>query len=400
MSDSHTSWKGLVSGLLLVLTLILAPTGCANKSLIPLSAGRLPLFSDDLNNRELRLVLKQSLEYLQKRPPTTRFRFNDRDVTAQRSIDSILFFQDLLNARLSPGAFNKAIQHYFDVFQAGGTSGYNPSRRVLVTGYYQPLFEGSLTRQPPYLHPLYQVPDTLVVRHDGNTGKKSIGRLHNDRFLPYWTRGEIETQGLCSGQELVWLKSPFDAFTLHIQGSGLIRLRDGSIRGVHYAMKNGRQYRSIGKYMVETGRMQLDQASMAAIDSYLSRNPGERDEILHHNESFIFFHWTRTHGALGNLDKELTPGRSIAADQQIFPPGSLAFLTSRRPQVRNGHVVNWVNLHRFVSVQDTGSAIRGPGRVDLFWGAGEEAGMAAGRMKEDGALYLLLLKETAPRRFH
>ena len=145
--------------------------------------------------------------------------------------------------------------------------------------------------------------------------------------------------------------------------------------------------------MVETGKMQLEEAGIDTIRSYLTTHPEELQEILHHNESYIFFEWTTTQGAIGNLGRELTAKRSIAVDQHCFPPGALSFLASRKPVLNDGRISNWVPFGRFVLVQDTGSAIRGPGRVDLFWGTGEEAGLAAGRMKETGALYFLLLKK-------
>jgi membrane-bound lytic murein transglycosylase A len=263
---------------------------------------------------------------------------------------------------------------------------------MLITGYYQPVFQGSLASRPPYVYPLYAVPGTLMVRESA-TRKKTIGRLQNGRILPFWTRKEIENRNLLQGQEMVWLKDPFDVFVLHIQGSGLIQLADGTVRGVHYAQSNGRKYRSIGKYLVDSGRMKLADVNMDSIRLYLAAHPEERDLILHQNDSFIFFHWSKPGPVIGNLGRELTTGRSIAADQQWYPPGVLAFVDTSRPLMENGEVVAWKRMRRFVSVQDTGAALTGPNRIDIFWGTGEQAGMEAGRMKEDGKVYLLMLKE-------
>ncbi len=212
-------------------------------------------------------------------------------------------------------------------------------------------------------------------------------------MLPFWTRREIESDNVLQGQELVWLKDPFDVFVLHIQGSGILQLTDGTVCGVHYAQSNGRAYRSIGKYMVDSGRMNLADVNMDSIRLYLSSHPEERDFILHKNDAFIFFNWSKAGPAIGNLGQELTAGRSIAADQQWYPPGALVFLNSRKPKVKNGKVIDWERLRRFASVQDTGTALIGPNRVDVFWGTGAEAGLEAGRMKEDGKVYLLMLKE-------
>jgi membrane-bound lytic murein transglycosylase A len=137
----------------------------------------------------------------------------------------------------------------------------------------------------------------------------------------------------------------------------------------------------------------LADVTMDSIRHYIDQHPAERDLILHHNDSFIFFNWSQPGPAIGSLAQELTPGRSIAADQRWYPPGSLVFLDSRRPIMVEGQVAEWQRMRRFVTVQDTGSALIGPGRIDVFWGTGEQAGQAAGQMKEDGMAYLLLLKE-------
>lgn len=372
--------------------LFLSFSGCGKKVLLPLSTNQYPLFRDAHAYTGLDRAMEQSLIYLRKRPPSTSFTIGNHNYSINHLIRSIEFFRILIEKHPSPTLLNRQISTYFDIFQASGTEGYNPKHKMLVTGYYQPLFEGSPVRKVPFLHPLYGIPSDLVLRRNSKSGAKQIGRLEGSHFLQYWTRKEIETHQSASSNELVYLRDPIDAFLLHVQGSGLIRMTDGTIRGIHYAMKNGRPYKSIGKFMVETGRINLEEASIATIRKYLVAHPEEIKEILHHNESFIFFEWTATHGAIGNLGRELTAGRSIAVDQHCFPAGSLAFLRSRKP-VQNGAIINWVPLERFVLVQDTGSAIRGPGRIDLFWGSGQKAGLAAGRMKEDGTLYFLLLKK-------
>ncbi len=374
-------------------SLFLGFAGCTQKNVHPLVASKSPQFTDDLQYRDLDRAIEQSLIYLRTRPKNSQFTIDDQSLSIDHLIRSLEFFRNLIAAQPSAAQFNSQINSYFDIFQAAGTSGYNPQRNMLVTSYYQPIFAGSLERKPPYLYPIYGIPDTLALRRDPESGHKEIGRLEGSRFSRYWTRGEIENHGHAKGNELVYLKDPLDAFLLHVQGSGLIKLPGGKIKGIHYAMKNGRQYKSIGKHMVETGRMQLEEAGIDTIRNYFVTHPEEQQSILHHNDSFIFFEWTSTHGAIGNLGRELTAQRSIAVDQHCFPSGALSFLVSRKPVLKNGRINNWVPFGRFVLVQDTGSAIRGPGRVDLFWGTGDEAGFAAGRMKEAGTLYFLLLKK-------
>jgi len=383
--------------LLLILTTILL-AGCARQPLVALNSDTTPIFTDDLDRDSLKKAIRADLDYLAKQPRNQTFLVANQTFPVSRLQRSLEHFLDILATDPSPRKLNRLVREQYDVFQATGTEGFNPGRKMLITAYFQPVFAGSLTKKAPYLYPLYSVPDDLV-RAKGADGKTTaFSRLENNGQVPYWTREEIETEGRAAGHELVWLKDPFDAFVLHIQGSGLIRLEDGTVRGVHYAAKNGQPYRSIGKYMVETGRISLEKASLDSIREYIDHHPAERDEILHHNPSFIFFQWTESLGAIGNLGKELTAGRSIAVDQQCFPAGSLAFLITRKPVRTTGGDVSWHTLRRFVLVQDTGSAIRGPGRVDLFWGAGDEAGFEAGQMKERGTMYLLLLKEEALAR--
>jgi len=369
----------------------LLTTAAAASSLVALPSSQYPDFQDDLQLEEFKTTLDQSLRFLRAVPASTCYTVAGAAVPVQRLIDSALFFQELLQSSPSPEQLNQQIQRAYTVYRVDNGQGAE-SRRMLITGYYQPVFKGSLAPRPPYVYPLYAVPGTLVVRESA-TQKKTIGRFQNGRLLPFWTRKEIESRNLLQGQEMVWLKDPFDVFVLHIQGSGLIQLPDGTVRGVHYAQSNGREYRSIGKYMVDSGRMKLADVNMDSLRLYLAAHPEERDLILHQNDSYIFFHWSEVGPVIGNLGQKLTAGRSIAADQQWYPPGALAFVDSSRPLMEDGEVVAWKRMRRFVSIQDTGSALTGPNRVDLFWGTGEQAGMEAGRMKEDGKVYLLVLKE-------
>lgn len=370
--------------------------GCSATPLIPVSSRSVPSLQDDLHRKGLNQAVERSLTYLKSRPADATITMADRKIPVSRLVKSLIAFQNLLTAGLSDQELQEKINQHFDIFQASGTSGFNPDRSMLVTGYFQPVLDGSLVKKAPYLYPLYTVPTDLVFQPAEGSGKKKFGRMDGDRFTSYWTREEIDTLGKAAGNELAWLKDPLDVFFLQVQGSGLIRLRDGTLRGIHYAAKNGHPYSSIGKYMVQTGRISLEEASMETIRSYIDNHPDEQQKILFTNPSYIFFNWSNGYGATGNIGLELTPGRSIAADQKCFPAGGLAFLKSRQPVVQSGKIVAWKPIHRFVLVQDTGSAIRGPGRVDLFWGAGDQAGLIAGSMKETGTLYFLLLRTNRP----
>lgn len=350
-----------------------------------------PVFEDDMELQHLAAALTRSISYLRKAPVSSRYAIAGQNVPVQRLIDSARHLQQLVQSHPSPEELKRRLNQDYDILQINKPPAAAP-KRMLITGYYQPIFPGSLKQQPPYLFPLYRIPDDLLICQEGSK-KKVLGRKEKGKITPYWTRQELEQGQLLHGQELVWLKDPFDAFILHVQGSGIIRLADGSERGVHYAVNNGRDYRSIGKFLVDTGRMRLTDVTMDSIRHYIDQHPADRDLILHHNDSFIFFHWSPPGPAIGSLGQELTPGRSIAADQRSYPPGSLVFLDSRRPIMVEGQVAEWKRMRRFVTVQDTGSALTGPGRIDVFWGTGEQAGQEAGQMKEDGEAYLLLLKE-------
>ncbi len=384
------------TGLFFLLILIFPPRAVAVAS--PAAPRPIPPkfhlhFTDDLDYHLLHKAIQESLHYLRQRPATAEFPLGTLSCTGKHLIRSLVFFDHLIASRPSPQLLSLELATFFDIYKAAGREHINPPGTMLVTGYYQPVFQGSLVRKTPFLYPLYAIPGNLVLRRNHKAASVQPGRFQGGHFTPYWTREEIESRGYAKGSELVWLKDPFDAYLLHIQGSGLIRLRDGSLRGIHYAMKNGRPYTSIGKFMVRTGKITLKEAGINTIRQYLVDHPTELHEILYTNQSFIFFQWTEGHDAVGNLGRPLTRGRSIAVDQHCFPSGGLAFLQSRKPVSTRRNEQQWMALNRFVLAQDTGSAIRGPGRVDLFWGTGKQAGQVAGKMKETGTLFFLLLKK-------
>jgi membrane-bound lytic murein transglycosylase A len=268
---------------------------------------------------------------------------------------------------------------------------------MLVTGYFQPVMEGSLKPIPPFIHPLYRLPPDLIERNNGGTPR--IGRFCNDRFVPYWSREEIETQLPLAGTELLYLDDPIESFILHVQGSGRIRLRDGSSRSVRFAGSNGRSYRSIGRLLVDEGRLTLEQATLPGIVDYLRAHPGDLRRILHANPRYIFFTWGEPGAVRGSGNIALTAGRSVAVDPSVIPLGTVAFLRTRQPVIdRDGRLQRWRTLDRFVFPQDSGAAIRGGSRVDLFLGDSERARHTAGLMREKGSLYILVKKSTNGRR--
>ena len=359
-------------------------------SLIKLSPGYHPHFVDNGPATTLQIAISNSLNYLNKLPSGRKFQYGEFQYSVDQVKESLNLFNSLIYKARTSAGLHDLINENFDVFQAGS----GKKNEVLVTGYYEPVLRGSFIKQWPYVYPLYKAPDDLVVGQ-GADGEKRVGRYENGYFLPYWSRAEIENNTHLAGQELVYLASPVDSFFLHVQGSGRVLLPNGEIQQINYAAKNGHPYRSIGKYLVEQGIMPLEDVSMQSIRCYLEKNKEECRKILQHNPSYIFFKWGKDGqaGPMGCLGEPLTPMRSIALDQKQYPPGALAFLQTWEPKFdTHGKITGWQPMSIFVLNQDSGSAIKGPGRVDLFWGNGERAEIAAGNMKHAGHLYFLAKK--------
>jgi membrane-bound lytic murein transglycosylase A len=219
-----------------------------------------------------------------------------------------------------------------------------------------------------------------------------MARIRGNRVLPYYTRRQIEVEKVLDGgnHEIAWLKDPMDAYLLHIEGAGRLRLRDGTTLYVNYTASNGRPYRSFGRYLLENGYLTPAQMSIEKIRQYLSAHPEIIKKGLYHNESYTFFKKV-SEGPLGSINVPLTMGRSLALDSRLFPKGALAFMSSRKPTLNGkGKVTGWAEFSRFVLNQDTGSAIKGAGRADLFWGSGPDAETIAWRLKHEGDLYVLI----------
>ena len=358
-----------------------------------------PNFSDDLNYESLERALAQSIAYLKAAPPERMFRFGPDPYDAQHVLKSLQRFQTFIRTQPPPRTLQEFIRNDFRVYQSIGR---DAQGQVLYTGYYEPLLKGSLERRSEFPHPVYPRPDDLVTIDLGAffekyKGETIAGRLAERRVVPYYDRREIEQGGVLYGkvEPIAWVEDPLDLFFLHIQGSGRIALEDGRTLHVNYAAKNGRPYRSIGQLLIDEGRIPRDAMSMQRIKAYLRENPSEIERVLNHNPSFIFFRIVPD-GPLGALNVTLTPGRSLALDLKMFPPAALAFIETSKPAGdASGRVQAWVACQRFVLNQDTGGAITGPGRADLFWGSGPYAELAAGHLKHPGTLYFLVLKPEA-----
>jgi membrane-bound lytic murein transglycosylase A len=352
-------------------------------ALTPVSWDALPVLNDDLDLPSLKLAVERSLDYYE-RAGVGPVRIGAEDFAPREMREALQELLEILQAGNPPEERCRRIAERFDLYRASGLDGQGT---VLFTGYYVPELMGSRTRTDRFRYPIYGPPQEVLDRNaraGGGNGKPS--RL--------WNRKEIDGDGALRerGLEIAWVDDPTELFFLHIQGSGRIRLPDGTILTVGYAGSNGRPFRSIAPYMTERGITPPGGLSYWSIREHLNGHPEERQEILNWNERYIFFRILEGE-PVGSLGVPVTAGRSIAVDAAIFPPGAAAFIRARKPVTGEMGKIRWIPFSRFVLAQDAGAAIKGPGRLDLFCGAGYEAERKAGSLKEKGELYFLI-----PRR--
>ena len=267
---------------------------------------------------------------------------------------------------------------------------------ALFTGYYEPVLAARRKSEGGFLYPLYRRPDDLIEIRLGDfdaewSGVTIWGRVADGKLAPYYTRREIDREGALAGRglEIAWLDDPIARYFLQVQGSGVLRWGDGSLAHVGFAGSNGRPYTSIGRLLADEGALGAARATAPGIQAYLRAHPERRDEVLFQNERYVFFGEV-VDGPVGRLGVKLTEGRSIAVDASLYPLGWLAYVETNAPVVdSSGSTSGYRPLRRLVLTQDTGAAITGPGRVDVFFGTGERRGLEAGSMSERGELYLL-----------
>lgn len=372
------------------------PPEIKETALIRIDSSAYPDFFDDMDYDGLENCILGSISYLNRVPPTKTFRFGQEIFNTAHMMRSIEHFLDFIRTKPSKDELIRYIKNNYLVYATEGIDNPEP---VLFTGYFEPVLQGSLNKDTEYQFPIYARPDDLTtidlsLFSQQFKGETIVGRYIDQRVVPYYDRKEIEHQGLLEGKvkEIAWLKDRLDLFFLQIQGSGKIYLDNGDIINVHYHGSNGQPYRSIGKLLIDEGKITREDISMQKIRDYLRNHPEEIETVLNYNPSYVFFKVEKD-GPLGSLEVKLTPGRSIALDRHLFPPAGLAFIETKKPLINgDGTIHKWTAFSRFVLNQDTGGAIRGPSRADLFWGNGPYAEIAAGYMQEFGKLYFLILK--------
>jgi membrane-bound lytic murein transglycosylase A len=293
-------------------------------------------------------------------------------------------------ARLTADADEAAVRSWIEAWFTPVQISAGAEPEGLFTGYYEVELEGARAPSPRYTVPLYRRPPDLLSANLGSfaddlAGRTIFGRVEGERFVPYAERAEIEAGALAGrGLELFWVADPIEAFLLHIQGSGRLRLAEGGSARVGFAAANGHPFYGIGRALIERGLLPKDQASMPEIRDWLRAHPEEGREMMQLNRRYIFFREIEGEGPIGAEGVALTPGRSLAIDTALLPLGAPVWLDTHWPADPARP------LRRLMVAQDTGSAIKGAVRGDFYWGSGEAALAEAGRMKSAGRYWFLL----------
>ncbi|MGF1545861.1 MAG: murein transglycosylase A [Thiotrichales bacterium] len=290
-------------------------------------------------------------------------------------------------------AIRAFIEQHFQPHEVLGSGG---TRNGLITGYYQPILKGSRNPSERFRYPLYARPNDLLTVELSSLfpelqGKRVRGRLEGNKVVPYYPRAEIDGAAApLRGHELLWIDDPHGSFFLQIQGSGRVELEDGTLVGVNYADQNGHPYVAIGKKLIEMGALGADEVSLFTIRAWLREHPERAPELLAENPSYVFFTLRENvaENPRGSLNVPLTDERSIAVDRKVIALGSPVWLDTQLP-------LDQTPYRRLMLAQDTGGAISGPVRADVYFGTGPRAEQLAGHMKARGQLYVLVPRAAA-----
>jgi membrane-bound lytic murein transglycosylase A len=362
----------------------------------PVPKAEWPRLEDDLDQEGLEQAVIQSLNYLKNRSGDQRFVLGSREITNGEILESLSLFLEIIKTNPDKESRYQQIKNHFNLYRTVQNKEPLP---LLVTGYYEPTLQGSRNPSPRFRYPVYQLPDDLFFIDLGKFSKKYqsqklVARIEENQVIPYYTRKEIDLEGRLANKnlEILWVDDPLKLFFMHIQGSGQVLLEDGSSVKLGYQAANGHPYYAIGRELIRKGLVKPEEISLQSIYAYLKNHPEEQASILNLNPSYIFFQEVQG-GPFGSLGLPITPGRSVAADLKIFPPAGLAWLEGWKPDLdHQNQIRSWVPFGRWVCIQDSGGAIKGPSRLDLFWGNGEKAEIAAGHLRHPGSIFFLVKK--------
>jgi membrane-bound lytic murein transglycosylase A len=325
-------------------------------------------------------AIDQSLRYIQTGAAQVAYQnYPVPGFTRERVRRSLVRFRELLQASQTPAALSAALRREFDIYQSVGKDNQGT---VDFTGYFEATYRASRTPTAEYRYPIFRVPASFA----------SWSQPHPTRLQLEGKDGLQASRGVLRGQELVWLRDRLEAYLIQVQGSARLTLTDGKIMTVGVAGKTNYPYASLGKELVKAGKVRLEDLSLPFLLQYFQAHPIELDLYIPRNNRFIFFAETYGAPATGNLGVPVIAERSIATDKSIMPPGALALIQTQLPYYDANQAIAKKPVSHFVLDQDTGGAIKGPGRVDVFMGTGTRAKDRAGLINTPGQLYYLLLK--------
>jgi membrane-bound lytic murein transglycosylase A len=380
------------------------PSGPALRLLAP---AEYPDFHESFQSKGgLIKAAKKALAYLEGPSAPRLVKLADRDYGAGELAASLEAVIALAKTAATQDEFADAIKEGFDVFASNGSDG---AGKVIFSSYYQPSLAASRKKTPKYFVPLYKRPADMVDVDLGDFDKSLAGRSFEGRvdkktrnLVPYFSRGEIDVKKALAGKglELAWLKDKYDVLDLHIQGSGILRFPDGKEMLAKFAATNGQPYNSVGRLLIAANVFTKDNITRDKIRDYLHEHPEAEDWLLEQDPRYTFFDLAPLPAdgePFGALNQSLVPARSIAIDPALFPLGALAFFTTTAPQAdKEGRLLGLFPSSRFAVCMDTGGAIKGPGRVDIYAGHGKQAETTARNQWSDGRLYFLV-KKLPPR---
>lgn len=347
---------------------------------------------DDRNDTDFLIALDKSINYYNTINANTKFNFGDRNISARDMASGLAKFKKIVQKNQSFSDFLLEVNKNFDVY-----SSKNAKNSALITGYYAPIIKGSLIETEQFPIPVYGLPSNRVMVSDENGTKKPMCNISN-KMSTCPNHADIANGAMKNETPLFWVENPAERFFLAIQGSGIIELPDGKKLNIGYAGGNGWPYASMGKYFGQNKLLPSDQISTQSMKAYLAKLPhSEAQAILNNNPNFVFFKIQDKKGVFGNIGIALTKFASVAMDSNKIPKGALAYVKTKVPYKTEENQTTVPKTQRkpwenFVMVQDTGGAITGGGRVDIYCGEGEDAYFYAGQMAEQGEVYLFAPK--------
>ncbi|MDD5656984.1 MAG: MltA domain-containing protein [Elusimicrobia bacterium] len=367
-----------------------------------LAPGELPVFADTFAAKSnLVKAAKKTLAYLKKAEPARYLRIGGRDYGPAILADSITALLDTLAEAKSPEELDALVRARFDIFQSVGSDGQG---KVVFSSYYQPVLPASLKKSAKYPFPIYRRPadmvDVQLSRFGAKfAGEELVGRVTKDkRVVPYFTREDIDLRRALAGQghELAWLQTRFDVLDMHIQGSGILKFPSGKMLLSRFAATNAHPYNSVGLALLKTGAISREELTHERLRAYFRDHPDAEDWLIARNPRYTFFELVPLPAdgePMGTIQESLVPARSIAIDPAVIPLGALAYFSTTSPQAdRSGRILGQFPNSRFALCMDTGGAIKGPGRVDIYAGHGSQAAATARHQWNEGKLFILVKK--------